>query len=307
MKNTLILLFLIISYSCKNQHTQEKNKLMINNYEKLEKEYIKQSSLKKKVYMSDTNVKDFVNILKANTTDKDTLDFVITVGQTNSNWISNNDLDFLISKINSKEKANCINRRISSIIPNSKNITLGHQIISIIESYRNNEPYPNDVCICKSYSQYKVDEIVAWWKNKKTKENISIEKQNVASTIALNFINAYAKYCDDFNSELSVFEWIDQQKVTQQFKQTYKTIITEAEKEDPELGLGFDPIFDAQNYPDNGFELAKSVEKPNFIMVKGKELPDYKLKIKMKPVKNRWLVDGVGIINMTKEEQLKRY
>lgn len=307
MKNTLILLFLIISYSCKNQHTQEKNKLMINNYEKLEKEYIKQSSLKKKVYMSDTNVKDFVNILKANTTDKDTLDFIITVGQTNSNWISNNDLDFLISKINSKEKANCINRRISSIIPNSKNITLGHQIISIIESYRNNEPYPNDVCICKSYSQHKVDEIVAWWKNKKTKENISIEKQNIASTIALNFINAYAKYCDDFNSELSVFEWIDQQKVTQQFKQTYKTIITEAEKEDPELGLGFDPIFDAQDYPDNGFELAKSVEKPNFIMVKGKELPDYKLKIKMKLVKNRWLVDGVGIINMTKEEQLKRY
>ena len=93
----------------------------------------------------------------------------------------------------------------------------------------------------------------------KTKNQITTEK------IALDFINKYVEYCNDRNSELGLIEWISEQpNVTENFKLELKRIILEAKKQDPELGLGFDPIFDAQDYPDSGFELEKSDKKSEF-------------------------------------------
>ena len=82
-------------------------------------------------------------------------------------WINDIDLAYLITKINSKEKAKCVYRMISSLIPDSKNMTIGNQVISIIESYRTKEPYPNEICICITYDQNKVNEILTWWEQKR--------------------------------------------------------------------------------------------------------------------------------------------
>ena len=84
------------------------------------------------------------------------------------------------------------------------------------------------------------------------------ENQNSAEKIALDFINKYVEYCNNRNSEQELIEWIsEQQNVTENFKIELKRIISEAEKKEPELGLGFDPIFDSQDYPDDGFENEK--------------------------------------------------
>ena len=153
-------------FSCENGNEYGVNRLINDNYEDAEKEYFKYYFRKNKTNMSKISVRGFVNKLKANTKDNDKLDLLVTIGQTDNSWISDNDLEFLVSKINSKVKAKCINRLISSLIPDSKNMTLGNQIISIIESYRNNETYPNEICVCKTYDQNKVKEILAWWKHK---------------------------------------------------------------------------------------------------------------------------------------------
>ena len=55
---------------------------------------------------------------------------------------------------------------ISSFIPDSKNMTIGNQVISIIEAYRKKEPYPNGIYICEIYDKEKVTEILEWWKQK---------------------------------------------------------------------------------------------------------------------------------------------
>jgi len=73
---------------------------------------------------------------------------------------------------------------------------------------------------------------------------------------------------------------------------------TTAGKVDPELGLDEDPIFDAQNYPDKGFELAAFDSKTNYVVVKGKNWPDFKLTLKMVAENNTWLVDGCGLIKI---------
>ncbi|MFD0843577.1 hypothetical protein ACFQ1F_08550, partial [Flaviramulus multivorans] len=166
-KKILIFFISLILISCKKEIEYGANKFIVNDYEKWEKELFKYSAdINDRPMMSDITVRDFVNELKADTTDKDKLDILQTRGKTNINWINENDLEYLISKINSKEKAKCVMGISSSNIPDSKGMTIGNQIISIIESYRNKEPYPREDCECKIYSQNKVDEILAWWKKK---------------------------------------------------------------------------------------------------------------------------------------------
>ncbi|MCX7549642.1 DUF3828 domain-containing protein [Xanthomarina sp. F2636L] len=144
------------------------------------------------------------------------------------------------------------------------------------------------------------------------KQSVSKEKevaieQNQAELIALEFINNYVEFCNDRNTELGLTDWISKQpNISENFKNELKKISTEAEKNNPELGLGFDPIFDAQDYPDNGFELEKAEFKSEYITVKGKDWNDFKLKIKMERKNEQWLVNGVGIINMTENERVGR-
>jgi len=140
-----------------------------------------------------------------------------------------------------------------------------------------------------------------------SKEKEVVIEQNEARNIALEFINNYVEFCNDRNSELDITEWISEQpNITEKFNNELKKTITEAKKIDSESGLGFDPIFDAQDYPDNGFEFDNSDKKPEFITVKGKEWSDFKLKIKMERKNEQWLINGIGIINMSEKEQIKR-
>ena len=166
-KTILIFIAFLILFSCKKEIEYGANKFIVDDYQKWEKEFFENyANIDNRTIMSNISVRDFVNELKADTTDNDKLDILITQEQTNSNWINDNDLEYLISKINSKEKAKCIMGIFSSNIPNSKEMTIGNQIISIIESYRNKEPYPREDCECKIYSQNKIDEILAWWRKK---------------------------------------------------------------------------------------------------------------------------------------------
>ena len=83
-------------------------------------------------------------------------------------------------------------------------------------------------------------------------------------------------------------------------------MIEEAFKIEPELGLDFDLIFDAQDYPDEGFELESFDNKTNYVVVKGKNWTDFRLTIKMVLENNKWLVDGCGIINIPNDKRSAR-
>ena len=106
---------------------------------------------------------------------------------------------------------------------------------------------------------------------------------------------------------LGILEWVNSNEMTtNQFKTKVKSIIDQAYKKDPEIGLGFDPIFDAQDYPDKGFELEIFDNKTNFIVVKGKNWADFKLTIKSVMEDNKWLIDGCGIVNIPHDKRSTR-
>lgn len=119
------------------------------------------------------------------------------------------------------------------------------------------------------------------------------------STIALDFVNNYVENCNKMKDALSVADWVSTNKlVTKRFKEYLAKIIDEANQLDPEMGLDADPIFDAQDYPDEGFELESLDNKNNIVHLKGKNMPDFKLKVRIVQENNDWLVDGCGMINM---------
>ena len=135
----------------------------------------------------------------------------------------------------------------------------------------------------------------------KTKPAISpaIVESKEASDNALTFLNEYVANCNKEKGSIGIAEWVNSSELTtNRFKTELKKMLAEAYKVDPELGLDADPIFDAQDYPDKGFELAAFDSKTNYVVVKGKNWPDFKLTLKMVAENNTWLVDGCGLINI---------
>ncbi len=133
------------------------------------------------------------------------------------------------------------------------------------------------------------------------------QKDNLPADVALKFINSYVDNCNKMNKSIGVIEWVNSNHLTtDRFKFELKTIVDEAYKEDRELGLGFDPIFDAQDYPDKGFELESFDSKTNFVVVKGKNWANFKSTIKLVFENDNWLVDGCGIINIPNEKRIAR-
>jgi len=86
---------------------------------------------------------------------------------------------------------------------------------------------------------------------------------------ANSFMNEYKKHSDDSlhkKTKESTDQWVQRNtKITDHFKSSYKNLVEEANKKDPEMGLDFDPIFDAQDYPDQGFKILSCDEKSNFV------------------------------------------
>lgn len=123
--------------------------------------------------------------------------------------------------------------------------------------------------------------------------------------IALKFLDDYVIYCDNRNSNKNLFQWInDNTLLTSKFKETHKKLIEDAEKTDPELGLGFDPIFDAQDYPSSF--VIKSIDNTGFITLQGKDWQDFVVTVKLVYIDSMWFVDGAGIINIPKDKQARR-
>lgn len=117
---------------------------------------------------------------------------------------------------------------------------------------------------------------------------------------ALTFINAYVENCNDSKRE-DIVKWTQSNELTtNRFKTELKNIIDEAYKQDPEMGLDADPILDAQDYPDEGFEFDSFNKENNRLILKGKNLENFKVTIIMVNENGKWLVDGCGMVNIPK-------
>lgn len=122
--------------------------------------------------------------------------------------------------------------------------------------------------------------------------------------VAIQFINDYLDYSNELKSEIGLIDWVTRRNdVTTDFKNELIRVLNEAEKNNSEHGLGFDPILDAQDSP-NRFVINKT--ESEYLIVKGENWPEFELIIKVKLVDNKWIVDGSGIINIPVNKRIKR-
>jgi hypothetical protein len=127
---------------------------------------------------------------------------------------------------------------------------------------------------------------------------------------AKRFMSEYKAYCDtgsDGKSKSAVVTWVQKnQGVTDAFKSAHKKLVLDARKKDPEMGLGFDPIFDAQDYPDKGFKILACDDRSGLVTLQGVDWADYKVVVKVIKTDNRLLIDGAGVINIPKKSRAPR-
>lgn len=122
--------------------------------------------------------------------------------------------------------------------------------------------------------------------------------------VGLAFINDYLEFLYNFDENSNRVDWINQREdVSNKFKSELRTLQEEAEKENPEYGLGFDPILDTQDAPSK-FDIDS--KNKNYLIVKGVDWPDFRLTLKLVFDGERWLVDGAGAINIPKDKQIDR-
>jgi len=134
-----------------------------------------------------------------------------------------------------------------------------------------------------------------------TNESVILPDQD----IALQFINAYTEWITQNPDSVDV--WIIRSPlVTDQFKSAYKNLMDSALRAAPEIGLGFDPILDAQDYPDKGFEIIHRDSTSEFVTVRGIDWPEFLLVLKLANHENKWQVDGSGVINMPENRRADR-
>lgn len=123
-------------------------------------------------------------------------------------------------------------------------------------------------------------------------------------SVALSFINDYTKHCTSVDMD----KWIPKhQLLSADFKNAYKALVDSMRKADPEMGLDFDPIFDAQDYPDQGFFVKKTDSINGYVTVEGKNWKDFTVLLKVVLKDGKSLVDGAGIINMPKDKWPRRF
>lgn len=98
------------------------------------------------------------------------LNGLFTVNKAPKNWLSYEDVEFLISLISSEERAKCVIQTISSELPGSdEHSTLGGQVMNIIDSFRLNKPYPYLLSDCSITESGRAEEIMLWWNQYKKK------------------------------------------------------------------------------------------------------------------------------------------
>ena len=119
------------------------------------------------VVMDSTSVRQFINSLRNPKQGRFIINSIRTVGQTDSTWINEHDLEYLISLIDSKEKSRCIVQSISSQRADWDDIsTIGAQVTQILNCHIKGNPYPKSLNYCPNENEELKKEILNWWNNR---------------------------------------------------------------------------------------------------------------------------------------------
>ncbi|UKN00347.1 hypothetical protein K6119_11435 [Paracrocinitomix mangrovi] len=117
--------------------------------------------------------------------------------------------------------------------------------------------------------------------------------------VALSFINDYRDMEDVLHAEEERLNWVDNDtRTSTNFKLIHRKMYEDARKADELMGLDYVAIFNAQDYPDQGFEIAETNEQDSILIVRGIDWTTFEVQLKLIYEEGSWKVDGAGDVNM---------
>lgn len=138
-------------------------------------------------------------------------------------------------------------------------------------------------------------------------ETVQTEKAELNSDVALQFINNYTRNSNREKNALTTIEFVNKSPlVTTSFKHELSNLIESAIIEDPESGLGFNPIVNAQDYDEDGFIIKTFDSSTGYLTAHGKVWKSFEVTMKVIQQGDEILVDGCGAINIPVEFQAKK-
>ena len=121
--------------------------------------------------------------------------------------------------------------------------------------------------------------------------------------VALDFINSYIESIE----QLEILEFARNSSLaTDKLKSELEHIVILAWEEHPRIGLLADPLFDAQDYPPNGFELHTFNPQTGDVVAKGIDWEEFRLAMRVVSIDGHILVDGCGAVNMPEDKRAER-
>ncbi len=109
--------------------------------------------------------------------------------------------------------------------------------------------------------------------------------------IAEEFANSYVAYSNDRKNPMNTLEWLESQPMaSERFKSSLQAFYNEMEFVDA------DPILDAQDHPEKGFEVVKV--DSHYVTLKGVDWERFKMVVRLAESNGKWVIDGAGAINI---------
>lgn len=135
-------------------------------------------------------------------------------------------------------------------------------------------------------------------KFEKTKAVESSVFKNTDTIVVTQFLNDYVALQNKRVSRDETMEWIKKNELlTSEFKDYYLKLQEDALKADPELGLDFDPILNAQDYPEEGFVISTFSSKTGEAVLIGKEWNTFNVTMQLQMKDGKCLINESGVIH----------
>ena len=136
-----------------------------------------------------------------------------------------------------------------------------------------------------------------------TNKDFEKNTQDINYQVAIDFLNSYIEN----GISAGMLDWTKTSSLaTENFKKELEQIVNKAWEEEPEFGLDFDPIFDGQDYPTDGFELFDIDKETGYVIAKGIKWESFKVTLKLINENGKTLVEGSGVVNIPEEKRTER-
>lgn len=140
-----------------------------------------------------------------------------------------------------------------------------------------------------------------------SERRISQSSNEMNPQVALQFINDYMDAQRYRHVDQKMLNWAETIPfATESFKSEFTKMVTNAYKKDPLIGLGFDPIFDAQDYPPGEFKIKDFNKSTGYLSLESEEWESFKVTMKLKHENGITLVDGCGVVNIPPNMRAER-